>query len=377
MQGRGDLVQDARCGRDAASKEAAVQLRTCEARPVLATFSYVEKQKTKAAGALPSLERGRGRVAGGRQRVSATLRFLRSLSDPTRLRIVALLEKDELSVNELQEITRLGQSRISTHLGLLQDAGLVQSRREGKRTFYKLAPHASGAASEFIQLAIRGARELPEHGGDQINLKRILNRRREQAQVFFNQVAGRFDRVYGPGRSWQAFGHLLLRILPPLVVADLGAGEGLLGELLARRCKKVIAVDNSEKIVAFGAAKARKNNLKNLEFRLGDLQNPPIEPASVDLVILSQALHHAEDPARAIASAFRILSPGGQVMILDLARHNFEKAHEIYGDHWLGFAESDLHRWLETAGFKKIEVSVVAREEQPPHFETVLASGQK
>ena len=309
--------------------------------------------------------------------MSTTLKSLRALSDPTRLRIVALLEKDELSVNELQEITRMGQSRISTHLGLLQDSGLVQSRRDGKRTFYRLNAVANGAVGEFIQLAIRGARELPEHGGDQINLKRILSRRREQAQLFFNQVAGRFDRVYGPGRSWQAFGHLLLRILPPLVVADLGAGEGLLSELLARRSKRVIAVDNSEKIVAFGAAKAKKNNLKNLEFRLGDLQDPPIEPESVDLAILSQALHHAEDPAKALASAYKMLRIGGQIMILELAKHNFQKAHELYGDRWLGFAESDLHRWLEAAGFKRIEVSVVAREEQPPHFETVLAGGQK
>ena len=309
--------------------------------------------------------------------MSSTLKSLRALSDSTRLRIVALLEKDELSVHELQEITRMGQSRISTHLRLLQDSGLVQSRREGKRTFYKLPPPASGVPGEFIQLAIRGVRELPEHTGDQINLKRILSRRREQAQLYFNQVAGRFDRVYGPGRSWQAFGHLLLRILPPLVVADLGSGEGLLSELLARRCKKVIAVDNSEKIVAFGAAKAKKNYLENLEFRLGDLQNPPIEPASVDLAILSQALHHAEEPAKAIASAYTILKPGGQIMILDLARHTFEEAHKLYGDRWLGFAESDLHRWLEQAGFKKIEISVAAREEQPPHFETVLASGER
>src|SRR5512139_944208 len=238
--------------------------------------------------------------------MASTLKFLRALSDPTRLRIVALVDKDELSVHELQEITRMGQSRISTHLGLLQDSGLVQSRREGKRTFYKLSPAAEGV-EEFIQLAIRGARELPEHPADQINLKRILNRRREQAQVYFNHVAGRFDRVYGPGRSWQAFGHLLLRILPPLAVADLGSGEGLLSELLARRCRKVIAVDNSEKIVAFGAAKAKKNNLKNLEFRHGDLEDPPIEPQSVDLVILSQALHHAVDPSKAVASAHKIL----------------------------------------------------------------------
>lgn len=309
--------------------------------------------------------------------MSVTLKSLRALSDPTRLRIVALLDRGELSVAELQEITRLGQSRISTHLGLLQESSLLQSRREGKRSFYKLNERADAAARGFIHLAICGARELPEHSGDQINLKRVLNRRREQAEVYFNQIAGRFDRVYGPGRSWQAFGHLLLRILPPLVVADLGAGEGLLSELLARRCKKVIAVDNSDKIVAFGKAKAKKNGVKNLEFRQGDLQKPPIEPGSVDLVILSQALHHAEIPVEAIAAAHRILKAGGQMMILDLLQHNFDKARELYGDRWLGFAESDLHHWLENTGFKKIEITVVAREEQPPHFQTILAGAEK
>ncbi len=248
----------------------------------------------------------------------------------------------------------------------------ITARRETH--VLRLTPQPEGATGEFIQLAIRGARELPEHASDQINLKRILNRRREQAQVYFNQIAGRFDRVYGPGRSWQAFGHLLLRILPPLTVADLGAGEGLLSELLARRCKRVIAVDNSEKIVSFGAAKAKKNGLKNLEFRLGDLQNPPIEAGQ----------HGSGDSQPGIASrggsgqsdCQRIQdfeSRGGQIMILDLLRHTFEKAHELYGDRWLGFAESDLHRWLEGVGFKKIEISVVAREEQPPHFQTILA----
>src|SRR6266550_8239963 len=255
--------------------------------------------------------------------MSSTLKSLRALADPTRLRIMALLEKDELSVNELQEITRMGQSRISTHLGLLQDAGLLQSRREGKRTFYKWREDADAVAREFIQLAVRGAKETGEHTADRLNLKRILARRNEQAQVYFSRIAGRFDRVYGPGRSWQAFGHLLLRILPPLVVADLGAGEGLLSELLARRAKKVIAVDNSEKMVTFGANKAKKNGLKNLEFRMGDLETPPIDAQSVDLVVLSQALHHAKDPARAIQSAHRILRPGGHLWILDLLKHNF------------------------------------------------------
>jgi ArsR family transcriptional regulator len=309
--------------------------------------------------------------------MSAILKSLRALADPTRLRLLCLLEKEELSVHELQEITRLGQSRISTHLGLLQEAGLLQSRREGKRTFYRVHAEAAASARELLPLAVQGAREQPEHESDQFNLRRILERRRDQAQLFFDQVAGRFDRSYGPGRSWQAFGHLLLRILPPLTVADLGSGEGLVSELLARRCRKVIAVDNSEKMVAYGSAKARKNGLKNLEFRCGDLQDPPIEPASIDLAILSQALHHADDPPRALASAHRILRPGGQLLILDLLRHDFARAQELYGDRWPGFAEADLQRWLEAAGFKKVEVSVVAREEEPPHFQTLLAGGCK
>lgn len=306
-----------------------------------------------------------------------TLKLLRALADSTRLRILALVETSELSVQELQEITSLGQSRISTHLGLLQEAGVLVSRREGKRTFYKLNEEVEAAARDFLEPAVRAAHESAEYAQDQFNLKRVIARRSEQEKWYFDQVAGRFDRSYGPGRSWQAFGQLLLRIVPPLAVADLGSGEGLLSELLARRAKRVIAVDNSEKMVAFGARKAKKAGLGNLEFRLGDLEEPPIESESVDLAILSQALHHANDPARAIGSAHRILVPGGQLFILDLRQHAFKQAHELYGDRWLGFAEGQLHAWLEGAAFKNIEVTTVAREEQPPHFETILATGTK
>src|ERR1041385_8477639 len=144
--------------------------------------------------------------------MSSTLKALRALSDPTRLRIVALVEKNELSVNELQEITQMGQSRISTHLGLLQDAELVMSRRDGKRTFYRLNETANATVREFIQVAIRGAKELAEYSADQVNLKRVTSRREDQAQLFFNQIAGRYDRCYGPGRSWQALGQMLLEM---------------------------------------------------------------------------------------------------------------------------------------------------------------------
>lgn len=305
------------------------------------------------------------------------LRVLRALADPTRLRLLVLLEKEELSVHELQEITGLAQSRISTHLSVLQNAGLLRSHRAGRRVFYKLSADASDSAREIVAQALSMASKLPEYASDQAGLRRALVRRNDQAQLFFDQVAGRFDRSYGPGRSWRALGQLLLRILPPLVVADLGSGEGLISELLAKRCKKVIAVDNSEKMVAFGAAKAKKSGIKNLEFRLGDLQDPPIEDGSVDVAILSHALHHADDPGLAIRSAYRILRPAGQVLVLDLLRHEFEAARKLYGDKWLGFSQGDLQNWLEAAGFKQIEIAIVAREEQPPHFQTVLASGVK
>ena len=309
--------------------------------------------------------------------MSSTLQALRALADATRLRIIALVAQDELSVQELQEITHMGQSRISTHLGLLQDAGMVQSRRQGKRSFYRLGSMVAGVAHDFLQAALTGAKELDDYAADLVNLKRVQSLRLEQAKLHFYQVAGRFDRSYGPGRSWQAFGHLLLHLLPPLVIADLGSGEGLLSELLAGRARRVIAVDNSEKIVAFGAAKAKRNGIKNLEFRLGDLETPPIDAESVDIVILSQALHHAANPARAIASAHRILRAAGQVLILDLLKHDYDQAKEVYGDQWLGFSESDLLGWLESAGFHRLEVTVVAREEQPPHFQTIFAGGEK
>ncbi len=307
--------------------------------------------------------------------MSQTLKTLRALGDPTRLRLLALLEAEELSVNELQSITGLGQSRISTHLGLLQETGLVNSRRDGKRSLYRL--DQSPANQDSLSLAHQAAIEDDEHASDQAGLRRILEQRNNAQQVFFNQVAGRFDRQYGPGRSWQAFGQFLLRILPPLDIADLGSGEGLLAELLARRARKVICVDNSKRIVDFGTRKAKKNGLKNVEFRQGDIESPPIRANTIDLALFSQALHHAEHPEAAIAAAHKILRPGGQLMILDLLEHNHAEVASHLGDRWPGFSETQLHTWLETAGFENIEATEVAREDESPHFQTLLATGKK
>lgn len=306
--------------------------------------------------------------------MSSTLKSLRAISSPPRLRLVGLLIKSELSVRELTDITGMRQSGISMHLSQLQEAGLVESSREGKNAYYRLVNGQESNKCNLIDLAEIGVLELSDHESDLRNLKRILELRENQDLLYFNHVAGRFDSVYGPGRTWQAFGQLLLRLIPEIVVADLGSGEGLLGELLARKCKQVIAVDNSDQIVKYGKNKAKKNGLTNLEFRQGDLQNPPIENNSVDLAILSQALHHAEDPVLAIKKSFQIIKPGGQIMILDLMKHKFDKAKELFGDRWLGFDEGELHQWLESAGFREIEVSVVAREDEEPYFETLLAS---
>ncbi|HIL24292.1 MAG TPA: metalloregulator ArsR/SmtB family transcription factor [Verrucomicrobia bacterium] len=309
--------------------------------------------------------------------MTQTLKCLKALGDATRVRLVALLERDELSVNELQQITRLGQSRISTHLGLLQEVGLLTSRKDGKRNFYRINPNAPAEASACLKIALTGAPEIPEHAADLTHLKRVLAERNDQAKLYFNQVAGRFDRQYGPGRSWQAFAQTLLRLLPRLDIADLGSGEGLQAELLARNARRVICVDNSKRIVDFGQRKAKKNGLKNLEFRHGDIEHPPLRAKSVDVALLSQALHHAEHPKTAIAAAHRILRPGGRILILDLLEHNFEQARELYGDRWLGFPQNKLHEWLKAAKFRQIEITEVAREEEPPHFQTVLATAVK
>ncbi len=307
--------------------------------------------------------------------MSRTLKILRALGDSTRLRLLALVNEEELSVNELQLITGLGQSRISTHLGLLQENGLVISRRDGKRSLYQTIHNRD--VNDSLDLALKGATEAAEHKSDQASLRRVLQQRNQTQQLYFNQVAGRFDRQYGPGRSWQAFGQFLLRIIPPLDIADLGSGEGLLAELLSRRARKIICVDNSKRIVDFGTRKAQKNGLKNVEFRQGNIESPPIRANTVDLALLSQALHHAEHPETAIVAAHKILRPGGQLMILDLLEHDQRTVTEHLGDRWPGFNETTLHTWLRNAGFKQIETARVDREEEPPHFQTVLATGVK
>jgi len=308
------------------------------------------------------------------------LKNLRLLADPSRLRILLLVEREELSVAELQEILGMGQSRISTHLAQLKQAGLVEDRRNGKSILYRLKPARGAEAKRFDELlkVLREAsHEIPEAEQDLDALRLALRRRQDKTRSYFDELAGKFGRHYMPGRSWKGLAETLLALLPPLVVADLGAGEGTFSQLLARRAKKVIAVDNSEKMVEYGLELARKHGVENLEYRKGDLEDVPLRDASVDLAFFSQSLHHAQHPERAVAEAWRILKPGGRIVVLDLVRHNYEEARELYADLWLGFTEVEALRFLRQAGFKNIETSVVHREEEAPHFETLLAIAEK
>ena len=302
---------------------------------------------------------------------------LKILSDSTRLRVLALLLKEELSVAELQEILGMAQSRISSQLALLRQAGFVTDRREGKKAFYSLRTDLDRKKLILLKAAGESVADLPESREDLANLDRSLQKRRQVSEQYFNLIAGRLGKNHCPGRSWEAIGHLALRLVPAISVADLGAGEGLISQLIAHRAERVWCIDNSVKMVEVGTELAKKNGFANLTYKLGDIERVPLPDKTVDLAILSQALHHASHPQTAVDEACRILKPGGQLLILDLKEHAFVKAHELYGDLWLGFKESALHGFLKKAGFQKVEVATVSRETNEPYFETLLASGVK
>lgn len=303
--------------------------------------------------------------------------ILKLLADSTRLRLLCLLRQEELSVAEMQEILDMGQSRISSHLALLRAGNLLTDRKDGKRSYYALTNELPPSLQNLVTCACEAARNSPEMLADTRHLQRILEQRRRISENYFNEVAGRLGRQYCPGRSWEAIGHLALRLIPSLDVVDLGAGEGTLSLLIARRARQVHCIDNSPKMVEFGQRLATEHAIDNLHYLLGDIENVPLPDQSADIAILSQALHHARHPQRAVAEAFRILRPAGRLLILDLRAHNFEKAHELYADLWLGFSENFLHSTLRETGFHSIDITTAAVEQQDPGFITLLAEATK
>ena len=305
------------------------------------------------------------------------IKILRASADPTRLRILLLLKAEELSVAELQEILTMGQSTISTHLAQLRQAGLVEDRRTGKSSFYRLSAGTSGTGGVLDEVLAQATCGTEEAAADQAAMRRVVKKRQDRMRSFFDSVAGRLGRDYVPGKSWKSLAEALLRLMPPLAIADLGAGDGGFALLLAQRAKRVIAVDSSEKMLEVGREQAARAGVENIEFRMGDMEELPIDSSSIDLAFFSQSLHHALHPAHALEEAARILVPGGRVAVLDLAKHRFEEARELYADEWLGFGEAELEEMLLKAGFTDVEVAVVDRHAEAPQFQTLLGIGIK
>lgn len=307
--------------------------------------------------------------------MASILKTLRAAADPTRLRILLLLKAEELSVAELQESLTLGQSTISTHLAQLRQAGLVEDRRAGKNSLYRLLPGAGNGV--LAALLAEAVKETPEAAADTAAMRRVVRKRQERMRSFFDAMAGRLGKDYVPGKSWKSMVLALLHLLPPMRVADLGAGDGNFSFLLATRATDVVAVDSSEKMLEVARESAAKHGVANIEFRQGDMEELPIASGSVDLAFFSQSLHHALHPGRALAEAHRILRRGGRVVVLDLAKHRFEEARELYADEWLGFGEAELEQMLLEAGFEKPEVAIVDRDPEAPQFQTLTGIAAK
>jgi SAM-dependent methyltransferase len=303
--------------------------------------------------------------------------LMRLLGDEARLRLLRVLSTEALNVTELTAVVGLAQSGVSRHLGLLKDAGLVTEDRTGTYTWYRLAPAVSEAGGRFATLwpwlEDTFRHETPATRADDGRLEEIRRLRREN---FAQHAVGEERSQLVPGRSWAAWSRALGLLLPAVEVADLGCGEGYLTIEAAAWAKKVYAVDRSPDVLARAKAMAARRRVTNIAWKRGELEKVPLKDRSVDVAIASQALHHAEDPRRAVAEAFRILRPGGRFVVLDLRKHDETWVQDKLGDQWLGFAPDDLDALLSEAGFGDVVVKLGARRSADP-FAVLIAAGTR
>ena len=307
----------------------------------------------------------------------------RLLGDDARLRLLRMLSRERLNVTELTGVLGLAQSGVSRHLGLLKEAGLVAEERDGGFSYYRLAPALAdpgqpGAAGSLAAVLRAQFDEAALDSGvraDEARLQEVLRLRKENFDAHTGPDT-RDARQLVPGRSWAAWSRALGLLMPPVKVADLGCGEGYLAIEAARWASRVIAVDRSEVVLDRARALAHRRRVANIVWRKGELEKLPIKDATVDVAMLSQALHHARDPVRAVAEAARITCPGGRVLVLDLRTHQEEWVRVKLGDRRLGFADDDLRKMLTTAGLIDVKVGVGSRKAGDP-FTVLVASGTK
>ncbi len=299
---------------------------------------------------------------------------LKVFADATRVRLLALLELEELTVAELSAITRLAQPRVSTHLAKLKEAGLVRDRRAGVSAYYRFDEAALDPAQRTLWHALSTGSDDPLLRQDAERVPGVLAMRAAD-QNWADTVAGDMERHYSPGRTWEAMARSALPLLETGDVLDIASGDGVLAELLAPHAHRYVCIDTSARVVA--AAGERLRRLKNVEVREGDMHALPFADASFDLVVLMHALTYSARPAVAVAEAARVLRPGGRLLLSSLARHEHKAAVEAYGHVNLGFAGKDLRRFAEKAGLAISSLETVTREKRPPHFEVISLIGNK
>jgi SAM-dependent methyltransferase len=305
--------------------------------------------------------------------------LFRLLGDDARLRLLRVLARDRFNVTELTGILGLAQSGISRHLGLLKDAGLVAEERSGAYSYYRIAPsvrsNGNGALWSLLETQFAESESAPAVRADEARLQEVLRLRRENFDTHTGPDT-RDGRQLVPGRSWAAWARALGHLMPPLDVVDIGCGEGYLAIEAAQWARHVTAIDRSPDVLARAKALGTRRRAANITWKRGDMEKLPLADASVDLAILSQALHHASDPAAVVADAVRVVRPGGRVLVLDLRSHDQAWVREQLGDRWLGFEDEQLRSLLEGGGLTGVRITVGARRSGDP-FTVVIASGSK
>lgn len=299
---------------------------------------------------------------------------LKVFADATRVRLLALIEREELTVAELSAITQLAQPRVSTHLAKLKEAGLVRDRRSGVSAYYRFDDATLDPSQRALWQSISEGSDDPLLRQDAERVPAVLAMRAAD-QNWADSVAGDMERHYSPGRTWEALARSALPLLSPGDVLDIASGDGVLAELLAPHAKRYVCVDTSARVVA--AASERLRRFTNVEVREGDMHALPFKDASFDLVVLMHALTYAEKPAQAVAEAVRVLRPGGLLLLSSLGKHEHRNVVAAYGHANLGFTAKELRKFADKAGLTVSTCETVTREKRPPHFEVISLIGSK
>lgn len=305
--------------------------------------------------------------------LQSSVGWLHLFGDPTRMRLMALLERQELSVAELTAITDLGQSRVSTHLGKLRDAGLLRDRRVGTSTYYRVTDGSMPDPAKTLWELLRGQLRDDTLESDRQRCEALV---RARDRGWPDAIAGQMERHYSPGRTWESLARALLGLLQLGDVLDVGCGDGTTAQLLANRARSYTGLDHSERMIS--AARGRLSEAEEtVTWVHGDMHELPFEGASFDQVLMLHVLTYAEAPSRACEEASRVLRGGGVLAVATLAEHGHEDTAATYGHRNDGFQPATLRRLLERSGLHVTTCGVTSRERRPPHFEVVTAFARK